>query len=207
MKITVVVPVGPGHQQYASAAVASVTRAWEKDRGPFKSMIMATMFDSGGKMGRSKARNTGMETWPADWFFLLDADDEMMPDAFGLVDLTQPATFGAIWLNGRVGRENRWPVTRDTLYEHGAVGTLAMGFFLRNIGLRFDESMDTAEDFDLYMRLPSFTKLQVPLVNIGYRRTSATGPRAGEPNGWRKACRAVVDRYQATQGLHARLGQ
>jgi hypothetical protein len=197
MKCTVIIPVGPGHEKLAREAVDSVYEAARHSPGPFSGVELALVDDLDGKLGRSRARNMGMDDNPSDWFFLMDADDRMMPDTFMLVALSQPATFGTILLAGKVGRENRWPVTRDTLFEHGAVGTLAMGCFVRgDLGIRFDESLDIGEDFDFYMRLPGFTKLQVPLVNIGYRTPSAGGPRSPRNGRWREACRAVIERYR-----------
>jgi hypothetical protein len=127
----------------------------------------------------------------------------MMPLVFGLVDVEEPATFGAVCLNGTIYRRNRWPVSRDTLFEHGADGTLSMGLFVRGDVARvtpFDESMDLAEDFDFYLRLPSFVKIQQPLVSIGYDRPSAGGPRGVPPRAqrpdWNAACRQVIERYR-----------
>jgi glycosyltransferase involved in cell wall biosynthesis len=195
MNVGVIIPVGPGHEALAKAAVRSVLSASRITLGPFRRFEIVVVPDLDGALGRSAARNRGMDAYPADWHFLLDADDEMMPDAFRLVDTNVAATFGAIYLNGRPSRENRHPVKLDTILEHGALGTLSMGCFVRgDLGLRFDESMDAAEDFDFYMRLPSFVKRREPLVNIGYHHPSAGGPRGGE-SAWCDRCREVIARY------------
>ena len=195
MNVAVIIPVGPGHGEYAGSAAASVLVAWERDPGPFDAMRLDVVEDLDGTLGRSAARNLGMDRSPADWHFLLDADDRMLPDAFGLVDLTAPVTFGTIMLDGRLHTRDRYPVTHEAIREHGADGTLAMGCFVRgDLGVRFNETLHKGEDFDFYMRLPGFTKLRVPLVNIGYRTPSALDPR-GTPGEWLEACRTVVDFY------------
>lgn len=199
MKCVVVIPVGPGHTRQATYAVESVMRAWEDEnfRGPFTELQVAPQLDTAGELGRSKARNNGLSI-PADYHFLLDADDRMLPTTFSLVDQGSPATFGMVCLDGVVAKNNIVPVTRDLLFKHGAVGTLSMGCFLRgDLGLRFDENIDVGEDFDFYMRLPGFTKLPVPLVSIGYWHTeSAGGPRTSKNTDWGKACRAAIEPYR-----------
>lgn len=200
MKVAVIIPVGPGHEELAKRAVASVRSAWATHRGPFTEFVVHVVDDTKGELGRSAARNRGMDEAPADWHFLLDADDEMYTGAFRLVDLEASATFGAITLLGRRYRRDVWPCTRDTLLARGAHGTLSMGCFVRgDLGLRFDESLDAGEDFDFYMRLPSFTKRLEPLVSIGYDQPSAGGPRGYESIDWLKACNEAIDRYRWLQ--------
>jgi len=198
MKVSVIIPIGPGHEGCAVEAVQSVERAWGKDHGPFGECEIVQVPDPGGGLGRSAARNRGLDERPADWHFLLDADDWMLPRAFGLVDLSVAATFGAVCLGRKVIKDNCWPVTREILLERGAAGTLSMGCFVRgDLGLRFDVTLDVGEDFDFYLRLPSFTKQRDPLVGIG--RGSAGGPRSSRGCRWREACAAVVERYRAVK--------
>lgn len=196
MMVCVVIPVGPGHQELAGAAKVSVLRAWACSRGPFTDLQVVPVADHDGRLGRSRARNVGLDV-PADWHFLLDADDEMMPNAFGFVDLAASATFGAVCLNGQPYIRDRQPVTRETIFEHGAHGTLSMGCFVRgDLGLRFNEGLDVGEDFDFYLRLPDFTKRTAALVSIGYDHPSAGGPRGYHEIDWREICRRVIDGYR-----------
>lgn len=200
MNCVVVIPVGPGHGRLSIRAFASVQDAWAQNPGPFRELQTVLVDDMDGTLGRSRARNQGLDDNPADWHFLLDADDEMMPRAFGLASMTHPATFGAICLNGKVTLANRAKVTRETLLSYGARGTLSMGCFLYgNLGLRFDESLDIGEDFDFYLRLPGFLKVREPLVSIGYDQPSAGGPRGLASEGWVEACDRVVERYRTTE--------
>ena len=200
-RVSVIIPVGPGHDRVVKRAVASVEYAWSYDHGPFDEHRVLVIDDAEAKMGRSKARNFGMDSTPKDWHFLLDADDQMVENAFTLVDLCADATFGAVCLDGAVLRTNRYPLSKFQLIRLGAKGTLSMGCFLRvGLGMRFDEEMDIAEDFDFYCRLAcrerSFIKVEEPLVSIGYRTPSAGGPRSSAGCDWTEACQAVVDRYK-----------
>ncbi len=191
-----VIPVGPGHEHLGMQAIASAEHAWQQTRGPFTEMRVRPVFDPDGNLGRSRARNLGLEE-RADWHFLLDADDQMRKYAFSLVDVAQPATFGSVCLDGHTYRGNVHPVTRETLFERGAHGTLSMGLWVRgDLGLRFDEALDVAEDFDFYLRLPGFVKKREALVSIGYKNPSATGPRGYARIDWVGECNKVIARYR-----------
>ena len=197
LSCVVLIPVGPGHEAYSVDAVRSVIRAWEEDPGPFSSMRLVRVMDTDGRLGRSLVRNKGLDENPADWHFLLDADDEMMPRAFGLVDLNSPATFGAVFLeNGKRSKDNLWPVTLDTIRRHGAKGTLSMGCWVRgDLGIRFQDGIPVGQDYDFYMRLPDFVKLNEPLVSIGYRKPRAGGEVNREAVSWLDVCREIVTSY------------
>lgn len=193
----VIIPVGPGHEEYSDNAVRSVVCSWEYDPGPFTHLWITRVWDGKGDLGCAEARNVGMNRTLADWHFLLDADDTMMKGAFALVDLKAPATFGAIVLDRRLSSENLWPVDRQVLRERGALGTLSMGCFVRgDLGLRFREGFPVGEDFDFYCRLPGFTKRQKALVNIGYRKPRAgSGEKNREAVGWLYACNDIIEQH------------
>lgn len=191
MHLTVITPVGPGHEKILGRAVESVIEA-AKNPGPFQSVIHKVVRDTDGRLGRGKARNIGMEG--ADWCFFLDADDEMMPDALNKVNPEYSATFGAVCVNGRVTERNLYPCHKADLKVHGARGTLSMGFFYKG-DLRFNEDMIAGEDFDFYMRLPDFIKGEDPLVSIGRDHPSAGGPKGYDSLDWQAVCRRIVDAY------------
>jgi hypothetical protein len=70
-----------------------------------------------------------------------------------------------------------------------------MGFFVKaDVAreLRFDESMNIAEDYDFYVRLPSFAKVSEPLARIGYYLPSAGGPRGYDEVDWVGASNEVI---------------
>jgi glycosyltransferase involved in cell wall biosynthesis len=198
MRLAVITPVGPGHEGILPLAAMSVMNL---EKGPFDEILHVIVNDNEGKLGRSKARNIGIQT-PADWYFLLDADDIIMPYAPRLLERTPneySAVFGAVQVNGRVTPQNKWPCRIEHIYEHGGLGTLCMGFFIKAEvarNLLFDETLDKGEDFDFYMRLPSFYKLKVPLVSINGKIASAVGPRGYEELDWIATCREVVERYR-----------
>lgn len=196
----VIIPIGPGHEMLAERAVRSVQDSWAYHPGRFSSYVIQRVRDPYGKLGRSAARNLGMNMHPgASYHFLLDADDQMVKGTFCRVDVEAPATFGAIMLCGEISRENVYPVTRETLRKRGALGTLSMGCFVRgDLGVRFDESLDVAEDFDFYMRLPGFVKVPYPLVDIGYDQPSAGGPRGYDRIDWLGACNSIIQRHVGT---------
>lgn len=198
--VTVIIPVGPGHEELGKQAARSVREAWKHSHGPFTSMKLVLVDDGEGDLGRSAARNKGLDENPAKWHFLLDADDRMMLPAFTLIDQDATATFGAVCLDRRVLRENVYPVNHDILRRFGARKTICMGFFVRgDLGLRFDESLDVGEDFDFYMRLPDMVKVRDPLVSIGYKQPSASGPRGrgGKKIQWTEVCDEIIARYPA----------
>ena len=196
MKLTVITPVGPGHESILPLAALSVLHL---EYHEFTEIQHVIVNDTKGKLGRSKARNLGMET-PADWYFFLDADDVVMPYAPKFVKGQSVAVFGAVQINGRVPPINKWPCsTKEELFKHGGEGTLCMGFFVKAEvarEVRFDETLDRGEDFDFYMRLPSFYKVKSPLVSVNSKIPSAVGPRGYEELDWQKTCREIVDRYK-----------
>ncbi len=191
-------PVGPGHQHYVRRAMRSVATARKWPSHPWDHVDHFLIDDTAGAMGRGRARNAGIDKAAEardDWLFFLDADDQMMPNALALNDFDAPATFGAILLDGKPLKENAWPLTFAEIAEGGAHGTLVMGFFCRaDLGMRFDEALDAGEDFEFYLRLPGFTKRREPLVDIGYRTPSATGPRGYERIDWIAVCNEQIKR-------------
>src|SRR3990167_4772063 len=188
MKLSVITPVGPGHKEFVLNARASVSLARYAKNCKFTEVRHVVIDDHEGRMGRSRARNLGM-TEDADWFFFLDADDRMMPQALSLCDFRYQATFGTVFSRCALKKitSNIYPCGWQQIREHGAKGTLSMGFFCRaDVArkLRFDERLDAGEDFDFYMRLDNFIKIDKPLADIGTDIPSATGPRGYESIDW-----------------------
>lgn len=194
MRLVVITPVGPGHESILPLAALSVLHL---EYHEFTEIQHVIVNDTKGKLGRSKARNLGMVE--SDWYFFLDADDVIMPYATRFVRGHPVAVFGAVQINGRVPPINKLPCRRDDLFKYGGEGTLCMGFFVRAEvarKVRFDETLDKGEDFDFYMRLPSFCKVKLPLVSVNSKIPSAVGPKGYEELDWHKTCREVVERYK-----------
>lgn len=192
MRLAIITPVGPGHEQAVKRAQASVSKA---RIGGFDCTAHVIIDDTEGSLGRSRARNQGMDRVRADWFFFLDADDQLHPDALTRNDFEASATFGAISLDGVRVRNNIWPCAWRDIALKGASGTLSMGFFCRaDVArkLRFNEELDAGEDFEFYLRLPDFTKRKGPLVHIGRSIPSAHGPRGYERLDWTLVCNREI---------------
>lgn len=108
MDCSVIIPIGPGHEELAQAALQSVILASEEDRGPFEEVFIIMGDDTRGDKGRSATRNgcvAGAQPWQmvfgrveddvrpfkSEWLFFLDADDLMCckktygDSAFGVV--------------------------------------------------------------------------------------------------------------------------
>ena len=196
MKLAVITPVGPGHQAILLMAALSVVNM---DHDGFDEIVHVFVNDTEGKLGRSKARNAGMID--ADWYFFLDADDTIMTYAtrnFFMIVGHYDAVFGSVMINGRVSPQNVWPCNFEDVRSRKGLGTLSMGFFIKAEvarDLKFNEDLDKGEDFDFYMRLPSFYKSKFPLVSINSKIPSAVGPRGYEDLDWLATTKEVVDKY------------
>jgi len=208
VRLTVITPIGPGHEQHAPECAASVLTAWGFSRGPFTRLTHELIIDTAGDMGRSAARNGAIQGSDADWLFLLDADDLMRPDAFHWVGEAVErddvvAIFGAVSTDAQgTIAENVYPCGWGDVLEHGARGTLSMGCYVRGADAKeepFNEAIDKGEDFEWYLRLleyRAFVKLPRPLVTIRTKVPSAIGPRGYRSLDWRKACDRFVDEYR-----------
>lgn len=205
--LAVVTPVGPGHAALYEECRRSVMDAWQHSRGPFASLQCIAVDDGEGRLGRSRARNIGIEraqAQGADWVFFLDADDLMAPEAFaavaGRID-DHDALWGLILgLAPEAARPHlRMPqvVSMDEINDlllFDPFLTLQMGHFVRTaaaVSVRFDEALDAGEDFDYYLRLWSrFRCAKLPrefFINRHARHSG--GPRAASAADWGHAVR------------------
>lgn len=194
---SVITPVGPGHEEIVERCKESVKRAINYSKGKFDEINHIIVEDVKGEMGRSAARNKGMND--SDWYFFLDADDCLMEYAFGLNCFGYDATFGAIQTNGKITKENKQIVDKEIIIKYGAQGTLSMGFFIKSEiakKLKFNEELNKAEDFEFYCRLLDYKikKHSKPLVDIDRLTPSATGPRGYEKIDWWKECEAIIEK-------------
>ncbi|MDQ7087914.1 MAG: hypothetical protein Q9Q13_08690 [Acidobacteriota bacterium] len=165
----VITPIGPGHEEMAVLARASVEAAFAEDPGIFASWRWIGIDDSQGRLGRSRARNRGVAeaaAGGAEWIFFLDADDLMDRQAFGH-HAPYADTVDGLW--GLISafsaeqpaprlREGQLGPTDDLLLivVNDPFLTLQMGHFVRTrVALQhpFDETLDAGEDFDYYLRV------------------------------------------------------
>ncbi len=207
LRVAVVTPVGPGHAALYEECRASVERAWHAGRGPFSALELINVDDTGGRLGRSRARNIGIDRAAgkgADWLFFLDADDLMVKGVFEAMTALV-ADHDAVWglilglAPGAAGAHLRIPqivgMDRfDDLLLFDPFLTLQMGHFVRTpvaAALRFDEALDAGEDFDYYLRVwAAYRCVKVPrefFINRHARHSS--GPRAATAADWGAAVR------------------
>jgi FkbM family methyltransferase len=221
MKCAVVIPIGPGHEFYALDAEESVQLAQATAMGPFAEILYIKVDDSRGELGRSAARNQGVERAQqagADWIFFLDADDVMCPHAFAnsasYLD-HYDAVWGAIYElaaddeTGVVRSGQVLPITRITqLLANDPFITLQIGHFVKTaaaLATPFDPQLDAGEDFDYYMRLWSrykCVKISRPFF-YNRRDTYAGGPRAATNRDWRKAVERIICEKCTAVDFHA----
>ncbi len=220
MRCAVVIPVGPGHAALAEESAASVTRAASRSTGVFDAVEVITVDDSEARLGRSRARNAGVEladSRGAEWVFFLDADDVMDPGAFGAA---------APWLDGHdavfgliceLGRSGRAVARRGQIASFSTLGgllafdpflTLQMGHFVRTSVARrvsFDERLDCGEDFDYYLRLWSSArcvKIPSPLF-LNRRGHHSQGPRSTSGHEWRSGVKRQLRDFCRDNGIIA----
>lgn len=194
MRCEIVVPVGPGHEDIYKRAVESVRMA-SMDKGPFKEIGMRLIDDSNGELGRSKARNQGVEEADADYLFFLDADDVLHPSCFA--NFSSYAGYDACWgaivelRNGVAGWRYQVPklFTYEQLLAFDPYQTLQMGHFVRTEVAQkhpFNEELDTGEDWDYYLRVwkdHKCIKIDQPFF-LNDRTRHSTGPKAATGRDW-----------------------
>lgn len=208
MRCGIITPIGPGHRALFEAGCRpSVERAVAYSLGPFEEVTLFEMDDAEGRHGRSSRRNAAITealTQGIEWLFLLDADDEMAPNAFEAFGrrLAEEPRLDAIWgLICEIDDAGQ-PQLRDGQPEglesydaflatppHLAV---QIGGFVRTEALAcfgFDETMDTGEDYRLYLQLWQTCRCRkVPEIFFLNRRgRHSTGPRAATGADW-SAC-------------------
>lgn len=211
MNFSVVIPVGPGHEVICNRAQKSVCDASSNlINGDNCEIVLISDVD--GHLGRSTARNVGLEraAQKSDWVFLLDADDEMHPNAFEIfydnIEFISSnkikALFGSVLINKNIKRtdDSRF-ISWDLLMNLGARGTLSMGFFINAKDAadhKFLSGMDMAEDFEFYCSFfakHEIMKVPYPICIIGYDIPPASGPKGYGKKGikWLEVCDKVVN--------------
>jgi hypothetical protein len=209
MKCSVVIPVGPGHEDIYKRACDSVALATKVT--PDVEVKLVLIDDLKGEKGRSRARNMGVQQARdngSNWIFFLDADDLMDSQAFKYLEDYRSgydAIFGNIWEMQNSCALWRYQITEmdhdfDLLSVDPFV-SLQMGHFVCTdaaIETPFNEDMNTAEDFDYYIRLwEEFDCIKIPeRLFINDRTRRSTGPRSATGAQWREAVSDVFMKYR-----------
>lgn len=174
--VSVIIPVGPGHEAYIEDAIESVigqsVREWEliliddtgsadladlKKRYPF-----LKWFDTPGKIGAGAARNIGIEKAHGKFVLFLDADDWLRWDALDLMLQAHIRTGLYIFSNHMEVHKDGSQIPREIMpYEREiyrkeqvmhAVTALVPVEWARDIG-GFDPALIGWEEYDFYMKL------------------------------------------------------
>jgi FkbM family methyltransferase len=220
LKCAAVTPVGPGHAARGRECRASIEAAWHENTGTFSQLDFFFVDDGAGSLGRSKARNVGVQSAHragADWIFFLDADDLMTPQAFSIFSEYSNG-YDAVWGLMAIKPPNeaehhiRFPQALtlrsvDELLLLDPFMTLLMGHFVRTsvaLQLPFDESMDAGEDFDYYIRAwEKFRCIKVAQVlSVNRSDLHSSGPRSATADQWRTKATARLSAGLEHNSLH-----
>jgi glycosyltransferase involved in cell wall biosynthesis len=207
LKLDIIIPVGPGHEQLVNEAVQSVKIACLTDQGPFNEVKIKAVDDTKGEMGRSAARNHGIKNSKADWLFFLDADDVMHAKAMRNVEKflrSHDAIWGQIteMRDGCIVERFQMPTisSMKDLLSVDPYYTLQMGFFVkREVMPLFDESMNTGEDWKTYIHLWKHykcVKVDFPFM-VNRRGSHSTGPKSANGRQWMEAVQKLITAEKA----------
>ena len=212
-KCAVITPVGPGHEGLYKECRTSINKSYNDNKGRFSEIILVRVDDTDGMLGRSRARNKGIKQAAeqgADWLFFLDADDLMAPSAFEYASNyldKYDAVWGSIWSieEGQQARERDgqlsflWSI--EDVLSFDPFVSLQMGHFVKTsvaLSALFNESLDTGEDFDYYLRVWEKHKcIKIPLPFFYNRRgIHSQGPRSASGREWRQVVEGTIQRYR-----------
>ena len=168
---------------------------------------------AGGKaLGRPRAANAGLEAATGEWMLFLDEDDTIEPDHVeSLVMAAKEANARVAYSQTRLvdasGATQRifgGPFRRDLLQRSNYLSIHAVLFHRSFVeeGARFDETLETFEDWDFWLQLASRCDFAfVPKPGAIYRgATGASGAGAG-PNLDRDAVLRQRDRLMRKWNL------
>ncbi len=196
--ISVVIPVGPGHEELVIDALDSVDaqtlRLWEcivvNDTGRRLRYVpnWARLLETRGGLGVAAARNLAISAARSKLFVPLDADDTLEPEALSQMFEAYKRFGGYIypdWLERWPDRMQVWNTPEYSAQElltrgclHAITGLYGVESWKKVGG--FDETLSAWEDWDFQLRLAQNgicgTRLPVPLFTYrketGMRRES-----------------------------------
>lgn len=214
--VSVVIPVGKGHEEYVKQALDSVEGQtflrWEviviNDTGTpleLTGFPYARVIDTAGAIGASAARNIGIDAATGDFTVFLDADDYLHPTFFEKAIATYKRT-------GRYVYSDWMMLTKDGVIQYHECPDFQpnlifqIGYFHPITCLiptaeikkhRFDETMESWEDIVIYMDLikGGLCGVRIPEALLTYRYTTGLLRERGASNA--AALRAdILSRYE-----------
>ena len=176
-----------------------------------KSMGIETIYNNF-PTGPSAARNIAIQKFwdETDFFCVLDADDTYLPGKIRLsVDIMKedPISIGIVYAdvliinikNGTEMLELRKPYSREEIEKECIVSNtpLINKMALDEAGL-YDETMRTAEDWDLWLRITSrFLAVHIPIPLSTYSVTGFNASDTVPPEIWHKNWEKIRERIQS----------
>jgi hypothetical protein len=209
-RCAVITPVGPGHENLYGECLASIENSFAVKKGNFSEIVPVRIDDPDGSLGRSGARNLGIKEASAhdvQWIFFLDADDIMAPSAFEYVSPyleEYDGIWGSIWTieQGETSARERpeqlpFLDSIEDVLQGDPFLTLQMGHFVRTSVARatlFNESLNTGEDFDYYLRVwEKYRCIKIPLPFFYDRRgLHSQGPKSATGHEWRQQVENII---------------
>lgn len=167
--ISVIIPVGPGHETAVYAAldclVGQTYRNWEalviNDTGKPMELptcyMWAKVIETGGTVGSGAARNIGLKAAKAPVICFLDADDYLLPTALSnMLDLFVASNGRYVYTDwqtesGEIHETPEYDAKDFTQSLPHAVTTLIAAEDAIGVG-GFDEALSSWEDWDFYLR-------------------------------------------------------
>lgn len=188
-KISVIIPVGPGHTRTVIDAVDSLIaqdfKAWEaiviNDSGETIPWLhpFVRYYDTGGRKGPAVARNIGIEAAEGQFILPLDADDYLQPNAMSAMFEAQQKYGGYIysdWIvqeTGEVKETTEYTCEELLLHLPHAVTALYPLNAVKAVG-GYDEKLHAWEDWDFVIALAEHgvCGTRVPLPLMQYRMSA-----------------------------------
>ena len=192
--VSIVIPVGPGHEELYIDALDSVAgstfQLWEcilvNDTGQPLRWVpsWAHLVETKGKIGVAAARNAGLSIAKGNLFVPLDADDTLEP--LGLAQMYEGwEKFGGYvypdWFEMRDGELKVWETPEyvpEELLSRGCLHAVTALYPMeawRELG-GFDETLSAWEDWDWMLKLANagYCGTRMPVPGFVYRKDTGT---------------------------------
>ena len=204
--LSVLTPVGPGHEQSVLRCTASVALAAKTCPLEFSRLEHLIFDDTQGEHGRAAARNMLQAAADTDWLLWMDADDHLHLTALRACLNNMPGWDG-MWGecnsvgHGETGSRDgqTWPFTWETLVGTNPWFGLQMGYCIKTeIQQQHLWKEQAAEDYEMYLRLwhhHKCIKVREPLT-VRDRSIRSTGPKAVEVKEWVEVSQSLQSEWK-----------